>query len=230
MVQTAQLPMLDAAEAYPLWAPTYESETAVSLLENSLVTQMTPPLAGRRLLDVGCGTGRRMVTAGAESATGVEPCREMIAAGVANRSGRPDLTVVEGAAADLPVGDRSFDAVWCRLVLGHVASLAAPYSEMARVLADGGTIIASDFHPDAEVRGHRRTFRSRSQVHEIINHPHSLAEHAVAARAAGLRLVDTAEAGVGASVRHLYAERGRIADYDRDLGLPLVFALRFERR
>ena len=230
MLETAQLPVLDPAEAYSLWAPTYGRETAVSLLEDSLVAGLTPPLSRRRLLDVGCGTARRMVVAGAASATGVEPCREMIAAGAANTAGRTNLRVIEGSAGHLPVRDRSFDVVWCRLVLGHVASLATPYSEMARALADRGTVVVSDFHPDADARGHRRTFRSESGVHEITNHPHSLGDHAAAAEAAGLVLFDKGEARVGPPIRHFYAERGRLADYERDIGLPLVFALRFERR
>jgi malonyl-CoA O-methyltransferase len=230
VLETAQLPVLDPAEAYSLWAPTYDRETAVSLLEDSLVARLTPPLPTRRLLDVGCGTGRRMIRSGAATATGVEPCGEMIAAGALNRIGRPDLAVLQGTASSLPLDESSFDVVWCRLVLGHIAGLAAPYAEMSRVLAFGGTVIVSDFHPDAEALGHRRTFRSGSQVHEIRNHPHALGDHVAAAEGAGLTLVERAEARVGPPIRHLYAESGRLADYNRDIGLPLVFAIRFERR
>jgi malonyl-CoA O-methyltransferase len=230
VLETAQLPVLDPAEAYSLWAPTYDRETAVSLLDDSLVAELTPPLAGLRLLDVGCGTARRLVVAGAASATGVEPCREMIAAGASNAAGGAGLRILEGHAGDLPVGDGSFDVVWCRLVLGHIAGLAAPYAEMARALAAGGTLVVSDFHPQAEARGHRRTFRSAAGVHEIANHAHSLADHVAAAGRCGLALVEKAEGRVGPPVRHFYAERGRLADYERDIGISLVFALRFERR
>ncbi|HEX2803702.1 MAG TPA: class I SAM-dependent methyltransferase [Sphingomicrobium sp.] len=230
MLETAQLPVLDPAEAYSLWAPTYDRETAVSLLDNSLVSELTPPLPGRRLLDVGCGTARRLIVAGAASATGVEPCREMIAAGAVNAAGRAGVRILEGHAGNLPVGDGSFDVIWCRLVLGHIAGLAAPYSEMARALAVGGTLVVSDFHPDAEARGHRRTFRSASGVHEITNYAHSIADHAAVAGRCGLAFVDQSEGRVGPPVRHLYAERGRLADYEHDMGIPLVFALRFERR
>jgi malonyl-CoA O-methyltransferase len=220
---------LNPAEGYAGWAPTYERETVISLLDEALVSAMTPPLGGRRLLDVGCGTGRRMVSADAASATGVEPSREMIAAGALHRLGRPDLTVLQGTAGALPVADGAFDVAWCRLVLGHVADLAMPYLEMARALVAGGTLIVSDFHPAAHARGHRRTFRGEAGVREIENHPHAIAAHLLAAEDAGLVLVDSAEAAVGPVVRQLYAEAGRLALYEAELGLPLVFALRFQR-
>lgn len=230
MLEAPEMPVLDPAQAYALWAPSYESETAVSLLEDRLVAAMTPALVGRRLLDVGCGTGRRMRDAGALAAIGIEPCREMIAAGAAALRGRRDVTICEGEAGALPVPDGSFDVVWCRLVLGHVADLAGPYREMARALADGGTVIVSDFHPGAAEAGHRRTFRGPAGTCEILNHSHALADHMAAATAAGLVLVESAEACAGPLVRHLYAAAGRLAAYHDHAGLPLVFGLHFERR
>lgn len=224
------MPVLDAAEAYPLWAPTYDRETAVSLLEDGLVAQLTPPLGGLRLLDVGCGTGRRIVAAPAAVAMGVEPCREMIAAGASSRPGRQGLAILEGHAGALPVDDGAFDVVWCRLVLGHVADLARPYAEMARATTGGGMVIVSDFHPRAHAAGHRRTFRGAAGLCEIENHPHSLADHFAAAEAAGLALAERREAPIGSAIRHLFAEAGRLDDYRKQRGLPLVFALRFERR
>ena len=229
MIEAPEMTVLNPAEGYARWAPTYERETIVSLLDDTLVAGLTPPLAGRRLLDIGCGTGRRMLVTEAASATGVEPSWEMIAAGTQNRLGRADLTVLQGHAGELPVADQAFDVAWCRLVLGHVADLAAPYAEMARALVPGGAAIVSDFHPDAHARGHRRTFRANGTVCEIENHPHAIAEHILAAEAAGLVLMDGAEACVGPAVRHMYEEAGRLALYEEHLGLPLVFALRFER-
>ncbi|HEY7806296.1 MAG TPA: class I SAM-dependent methyltransferase [Croceibacterium sp.] len=229
MAEVSEMTMLNPADGYARWAATYQRETIVSLLDDALVSALTPPLAGRRLLDVGCGTGRRMIAAGAASATGVEPSREMIAAGATARIGRPELTVLHGHAADLPVADHAFDVAWCRLVLGHIGALAAPYAEMARALVVGGTAVVSDFHPDAHARGHRRTFRGPVGVYEIESHPHPIADHILAAEAAGLVLVDGADAAIGPAVRHLYDEAGRIELYEAHLGLPLVFALRFER-
>ena len=44
---------------YTLWAPLYE-ETAVSALEDRVVSGLGSDARGAALLDVGCGTGRRL--------------------------------------------------------------------------------------------------------------------------------------------------------------------------
>jgi malonyl-CoA O-methyltransferase len=221
--------ILSPAHGYALWASHYERETGVSLLDDVLVGRLTPPLAGRRLLDVGCGTGRRMRTAGAATGIGVEPSGEMIAAGAAGLNGRDDITVLQGEANSLPVESGSFDVIWCRLVLGHLADIAAPYREMARALSDGGTVIVSDFHPAAYDRGHRRTFRQANRIWEIETHSHALSDHVAAANASGLTLAEQDQADVGPDIRELYIAAGRERLYDDHLGMPLVFALRFER-
>jgi malonyl-CoA O-methyltransferase len=229
VAETLEIDILSPAQGYARWAPTYEDETGVSLLDDVLVGRLTPPLADKRLLDVGCGTGRRLRNAGAAMAVGVEPSREMIDAGTVHLAGRREVTIIQGEAGALPVPAGAFDVVWCRLVLGHVVGLAAPYAEMARALDQGGTVIVSDFHPEAYRRGHRRTFRAAGRVWEIETHSHELDHHLAAAEAAGLKLVERDEASVGPAIRALYERAGRTALYEEHRGLPLVFALRFER-
>ena len=51
--------VLSPARGYALWAPTY-TETAVTALETTLADGFGVPLAGRRVLDVGCGIARRL--------------------------------------------------------------------------------------------------------------------------------------------------------------------------
>jgi malonyl-CoA O-methyltransferase len=229
MLEAPQIPRLNAAQAYALWAPTYREETAVSCLEDQLVRSICPPLAGLRLLDVGCGTGRRMVAAGAGRATGIEPSAGMIAAGSAQWIDRSDLNIIQGDARALPAGDGAFDVAWCRLVLGHLPRLDEAYAELARVLASAGLAIVSDFHPVADARGHRRTFRAAGALYEVENHPHSAADHLAAAESVGLRLVEWLEASVGPPIRHYYAAAGRLDWYREQLGMPLVIAFKFEK-
>lgn len=217
--------VLAAREGYRLWAPAYDAENAVSCLENGLVAAMTPPLAGLRLLDAGCGTGRRLRGSGAAAATGVDLSPEMIAAG---RDGLdPAIRLLVGDVRALPLPDAGFDLVWCRLVIGHLADCGPAYAELGRVTAPGGRVIVTDFHPAAHAAGHRRTFRHGDTVHELEHHVHALATHRAAARAAGLRLAAVREAAIGPSIRAFYERAGRVASYERDRGLPTVLALSF---
>jgi malonyl-CoA O-methyltransferase len=216
---------LGVREGYRLWAPTYGPENAVSLLEAALLSEMTPPLAGLRLLDAGCGTGRRLRGCGAAMATGIDLSPEMIEAGRADLDREVQLLI--GDVRALPFPDAGFDLVWCRLVIGHLSECETAYGELGRITAAGGQVIVTDFHPAAHAAGHRRTFRQGDTVHEVEHYVHALATHREAACAAGLRLASVREAEIGPSVRSFYERAGRIASYDTHCGLAVVLALSF---
>jgi malonyl-CoA O-methyltransferase len=212
-------------EAYRLWAPLYRDETAISYLDDRLVSELSPPTWGKRLLDAGCGTGRRLEGAGAAGAVGVDLSLEMLASG--RDRGHP---LVAGDLRRLPIQTGSFDLVWCRLVIGHLAEVGAAYGELARVCRAGGTVVVTDFHPAAAAAGHRRTFRDEGgTVREVEHHVHSLESHLARAALAGLRPRGVREGRVGPEIRAFYQAAGREEAYRSQLGLPLVLALAFRR-
>lgn len=242
---------LPARGAYRLWAPTYEAETAVSLLDEQVVAELGPPVAGRRLLDAGCGTARRLRAAGgAALRAGADLTWEMLREGARMDSGRDGAVAPARpraaaprpgaagapalAAADvraLPFATGAFDLVWCRLVVGHLADLGAAYAELARVCAPAGDVVVTDFHPDAARAGHARTFRDAAgRVRAVEHHVHPPAAHLRAAAASGLEPIEWRDGVVGPAVRALYEHAGRLDAYDAQLGLPLVLAVSFRRR
>ena len=220
---------LSARDAYRLWAPAYAHETAISFLETELAADLTPPLAGRRLLDAGCGTGRRLQGTGAALVIGVDLSPEMLDAGVGQARSDPGFETMVGDVRDLPLPDAVFDVLWCRLVIGHLPDCAPAYAELARVADAGATLVVTDFHPAAHAAGHRRTFRRGEEVHEIEHHVHDLDQHRAAAEAAGWRLTDVREAAIGPEVLPFYEKAGRAALYEQHRGLAVVLALAFVR-
>ncbi len=218
--------VLSPARGYALWAPTY-GETVVTALETSVVDSMDLPRAGRRGLDVGCGTASRFAPAqraGAALIAGVDLAPAMLA-----RATEPSLLAAADVRA-LPVADGAFDVVWCRLVLGYVSELAAAYAELARACTPGGIVLVTDFHPAAAAAGHRRTFRdANGELHELENHVHDVRAHRLAAARAGLALRDLRDRVVSDRVRSFYERAGRLDMYERQVGLPLVLALVFTR-
>ena len=218
---TAMAPL----EAYRLWAPRYDEETVVSFLDDRLVREIGPAPAGLRLLDVGCGTGRRLGGTGAGLAVGVDLSREMLAAGAGGGH-----SVATADVRALPVAEAAFDLVWCRLVIGHVAEIGAVYQELARVCRPGGTVVITDFHPEAVAAGHRRSFRDATgQVREIEHHLHPPESHQAWAELTGLRLLTSSAGRVGPILRPFYRNAGRMDAYEQQLGLALVLALAFRR-
>lgn len=224
-VRGSAMRALSARDAYRLWAPTYSHETAVSFLEDRLVTAMTPPIGAARLLDAGCGTGRRIRGSGAANRVGLDASPEMLFAG----GPAAGIKLVAGDVRAMPLADRAFDVVWCRLVLGHLPAIDRAYAEFARVAKRGATVIVSDFHPAAHEAGHRRSFRSAGEVIEVEHYVHRPEDHVAAARAAGLSLKDIREAEIGNDVHGFYERAGRAGDYAAHIGLPIVLALSFRR-
>lgn len=100
--------------------------------------------AGRRWLDVGCGTGALcaaiMDRCSPFSVAGVEPSEGFLKTAKENLADRASLH--QGNATAIPLGDGSVDVVVSGLVLNFVPDQRAALAEMARVTVKGGTIAA----------------------------------------------------------------------------------------
>ena len=100
------------------------------------------PAGCRRLLDLGCGTGRftaPLADRFSVPVVGVDVSRKMLA--VAQRSLRRSADALAQASADaLPFADASFDFVFLSMVLHHIAGSAAALAELARVIPQRGVL------------------------------------------------------------------------------------------
>jgi SAM-dependent methyltransferase len=98
--------------------------------------------AGKRWLDVGCGTGALAAAildrCAPAAIAAVEPSAGFRETAQRNLAGR--ATVQAGSAGELPLADRSADVVVSGLVLNFIPDLPAALREMARVAADGGVL------------------------------------------------------------------------------------------
>ncbi|MDX1805190.1 MAG: tRNA 5-methoxyuridine(34)/uridine 5-oxyacetic acid(34) synthase CmoB [Alcanivorax sp.] len=104
------------------------------------------PLAGRRLLDVGCGSGYhcwRMAAAGADTVLGIDPTILFLVQYLAVR--RYALTAPVWFAPlrmeELPAGSMAFDTVFSMGVLYHRRSPLDHLLELKDALRDGGELV-----------------------------------------------------------------------------------------
>ncbi len=123
------------------------------------------PLAGRRVLDAGCGRGQWLAdleTWGARRAdlAGVDLVPERVEESSARL---PGADIRRADATGLPFGDASFDLVLQSMMFSSILDedvRRAAAAEMARVLAPGGLVLWYDFFVNSpgnpSVRGIRR--------------------------------------------------------------------------
>jgi SAM-dependent methyltransferase len=124
-----------------------------ALYERPGVIALLPEVSGRRVLDVGCGSGPLsawLVERGAE-VVAFDSSPAMVA--IAERRG---LGSVSFRVADLAepldfLEDDSFDVAVASLVLHYLRDWVAPLRELRRVLKPGGSLVLSTHHPAADV-------------------------------------------------------------------------------
>ena len=128
---------VDAAEAYEAtFVPALFADWAGHIVDAAGIRP------GMAVLDVACGTGAvtRIAAerlAGSGRILGLDLNAGML--GVARRL-HPEIEWVVGDAANLPLGDASFDAVLCQAALMFFPDPGRALAEMARVVAHGGTV------------------------------------------------------------------------------------------
>jgi ubiquinone/menaquinone biosynthesis C-methylase UbiE len=132
------------------------------------------PLAGQRVLDVGCGIGNLLRATGKQhpdaELTGLDPDPKALAR-ARRKLQRAGVTVRldRGFAQELPHPDGSFDRVFSSLMFHHLdsASKDAMLAEVRRVLRPGGLLVLADAVVDGHGHGHRPA-RMREQLRDNV--------------------------------------------------------------
>lgn len=103
-------------------------------------------LSGRRILDVGCGTGFHLPRLARDAAwvLGLEPHLPLLPQAAARVAGARRIGLLAGNAEALPLPDRSVDVVHARWAYFFGAGCEPGLAEAARVLHPGGTIAIAD--------------------------------------------------------------------------------------
>lgn len=211
------------AAAYERWAPLYPpiAHNPLMRAEERAMRELWPTVAGGRALDLACGTGRysRLLEA--------TEVAELIAVDFSTPMLSKSDTAhrVRANMMRLPFADATFDVVILGLALSHAEDLGGLLSEIARVLAPGGTLLYSDFHPRAARAGLTRSFKdAEGRTCTVPHHRYGLAQQRAALRAARLKVQMIRELRVGGELRESFP--GSRAFYRRFTGVPIVLVVR----
>jgi SAM-dependent methyltransferase len=204
--------------AYERWAPLYPptAHNPVMRAEQRAMLDLWPQVSGRRALDLACGSGRYsrlLEQSQAAQVVAMDFCVPMLRqVSTADR--------VCGSMMPLPFGGEISG-----LALGHASSVHAWMAEVARVLGNGGTLLYSDFHPEAARVGFTRSFKDQDDRTFTVPHQsYDLDSQREAAGAVNLSIDAVHEVRVGVDMCEAFPKSEEF--YRRWDGLPIVLVVR----
>lgn len=198
-------------------AETYDKGNALLVLERPETEALIGDVRGRRVLDLGAGTGHYAAWArvhGARVSVALDLTPEMLA-----RAPRP---AVVADATRLPFRAGCFDVVVGALVLSFVKDRGRLLREAARVLCPGGVLVLSDMHEIASELGWERSFRGPGGERLVIDAaPPRLEAMRRALDEAGFTLAEAREPRIDERLARAFRRAGR-SDFETMRGLPVL--------
>ena len=140
------------ANDYDSFAEAYAAETESNLINGyytrPAILDMAGDVAGRRILDVGCGAGPLLAALRERGAivTGTDSSTKMLEL-ARQRLGDGPVLVTADLGNRLPFPDDAFDDIIACLVLHYLEDWREPLAELRRVLVPGGRLIVAVNHP-----------------------------------------------------------------------------------
>lgn len=181
-------------DAYLLADVSDEAKRFADSAEFAAVISLIGGVIGKRVVDLGAGTGIAswaFATRGAEAVYAVEPdpSAHVGRGAIEKLIAQLPIAPVDATGEALPFPDRHADIVYTRQVLHHISDLDAVLAECSRILSPGGILLATREHV---VRNEQEltVFLQNHPVHALVGgeNAHSLQVYVEAISSAGLRI------------------------------------------
>lgn len=137
----------------------YQSIRLSDVSENEIIEQPAmrgclPPLAGLRVLDLGCGGGqfaRYCAEQGAWEVTGVDLSHNMLEYARTNNA-HERIRYIHGSLEEIELPEGYYDLIVSSLVMDYVRDYEQVVRKAARAMRDGGHFVYSTLHPHITAR------------------------------------------------------------------------------
>lgn len=136
------------------YADDVEDNPFNALYERPGTIALLPPVAGRRVLDAGCGTGplSAWLVRNRAEVVGFDTSPSMVRLARERSLSSASFVVADLAEPLQFLADDTFDVVVAALVLHYLRDWVAPLRELRRVLRPDGTLVFSTHHPALDLR------------------------------------------------------------------------------
>lgn len=210
--------ILPVREGYDRWAPYYDRKgNAAVAMKQREIGRLTGNVHGRKVADLGCGTGTNAIAMAAAGAdvTAVDFSPGMLAQARLKPGAGRVCFIEHDLERPLPLETGAFDKVLCALALEHVSKLDGVFAEMARICRPAGEVLVVEMHPAMFLKGVSAHFHDPATGRDIRPRSiaHQLSDLVMGGVRAGLRVVE---------MRELFGE-------GKHAGWPLLAAMRFRR-
>ncbi len=121
--------------------------SANNIDEKPALFSLIPPLAGKDVIDLGCGFGENcaeFLRSGAKSVIGIDCSEKML--GIAKQE-HPEIQFIHGDMSEIQLTDESADVVCSSLAVHYIEDFSALTKKIFRCLRPGGYFIFSQEHP-----------------------------------------------------------------------------------
>jgi ubiquinone/menaquinone biosynthesis C-methylase UbiE len=186
------------AAAYDRWAETYDTDhNRTRGLAASVLRQRNLELAGRDLIEIGCGTGHNTewLAERAGSVLAIDFSEGMLRQAHA-RVHSPHVRFVQhDIRTRWPLADATADLVIAMLVLEHIEQVEPIFAEAVRTLRSGGELFVCELHPFRQMYGRQAEFTNSEtgECERITAFLHDISEYVNAGLRSGLELTHIGE-------------------------------------
>lgn len=221
---------VDPEQAYDWWAADYDSQPDNLMLAldeqvfGALLQETS--LAGKQVIDVGCGTGRhwnRLLSGNPASITGYDVSEGMLKKLQEKFPGQHTVKLSDHRLE--ATASASADLLISTLTVAHISNIKETLQEWDRVVKPGGHIIITDYHPDALAKGGRRTFKHDTETVAITNNVHPVPDIIAMGGQLGWQLLRLEERNIDDTVKHFYEKQQALSLFEAFKGTPIIYGL-----
>lgn len=182
---------MNVQEAYDQWSEQYDTnQNKTRDLEAISLRQTLSGLRCKRVLEIGCGTGKNTAWLHtiADELLAVDLSDKMLAVAKSKiASGRVQFQQAD-ITQNWDFATGTFDLITFSLVLEHISDLQAVLHKAYRVLEPGGKVYIGELHPFKQYNGTKARFDTVQGTQVVTCFNHHISDFTSGARTAGFEI------------------------------------------